>query len=249
MKKLQFTFLLSFLIICTLQAQDTIQHNNPLGEARFNYFKETILIFNEYLDTDSGSFNTTNLRFLHPVGNRAWNFRVDIPLISTNTTSANKTGLGDIALGVSYIPFLNHKKGIAIRAKITSNSASDPNFGSGKWVFTPTFFLGNYLGKEKKYLLLSSLENQMSFAGSSTRNKVNTTVLENTLLYFFGKNWFGTNVAFRYNATVEGFQNSSFIEYGRKITPDSMFYIHPSVAFGGAKSYNYGMELGVLILF
>jgi hypothetical protein len=64
-----------------------------------------------------------------------------------------------------------------------------------------------------------------------------------------GKNWFGINTALRYNHTIEGFQNSAFIEFGRKFTPDSMFYIHPSIGYGGAKSYNYGYELGVLILF
>jgi hypothetical protein len=28
-----------------------------------------------------------------------------------------------------------------------------------------------------------------------------------------------------------------------------MFYIHPSIGYGGKKSYNYGAELGVVILF
>ena len=132
---------------------------------------------------------------------------------------------------------------------MTSNSANDSNFGTGKWVFTPTFIMGNYLGNNKKYLWLSLVENQMSFAGDSDRDKINTSVFENTVLYFLSKNWFGVNTALRYNHTIGGFQNTSYIEYGRKFTDNDMFYIHPSIGYGGAKAYNYGLELGLVILF
>ncbi len=249
MKKTFYLFLLIITVANPVNAQDTLQCANPLAEVRFNFFKNSVILFNEYLDTDSGSFNTTNLRVLYPIGKKTFLLRVDVPLISANTFSINKSGLGDLAVSASYIPYVKNKTGIAIRAKITSNSANDPNFGTGKWVFTPTFFLGNYIGSHKKYLWLASLENQMSFAGDSNRNKVNTTVLDNTMLYFFGKNWLGANTAIRYNHTIDGFQNTAFIEFGRKFTANDMFYIHPSLGYGGEKAYNYGFELGVLILF
>lgn len=249
MKKPSFFLFVSLFFFTAIQAQDTIKYANPLAEVRFNFFKQTVILFNEYLDTDNGSRNTTVARVLHPVGKRSWNLRAEIPLVSANTTAMNKTGLGDVSFGASYIPYAKNKMGMAIRGKITANSAVDTSFGSGKWIFTPTFFLGNYLGDKKKFLLLSSLESQLSFAGSSTRDKVNTTLLENTLLYFFEKNWVSVDVAFRYNATLEGYQNTAYVEFGRKFTPDSMFYIHPSVAFGSEKAYNYGMELGLVVLF
>jgi len=69
------------------------------------------------------------------------------------------------------------------------------------------------------------------------------------LLSIHSKKLVSTNVAFRYNQISNGFQNSTFIEFGRKLTPDSLFYIHPSCGFGGKKSYNYGIELGMLILY
>jgi hypothetical protein len=249
MKKLFFVLVFIFIAVFSVNAQDTIKNDNPLTEVRFNLFKHSVTLFNEYLDTDNGSFNTTNLRVLYPIGNRYWLLRVDVPLVSANTTSVNKSGLGDIAVAASYVPYVRKKTGIAIRAKINTNSANDPNFGSGKWVFTPTLIMGNYLGNQKKYLWMSSAENQISFAGDSNRDKINTSVFENTFLYFLGKNWFGVNTAIRYNHTIDGFQNTAFIEYGRKFTDNDMFYIHPSVGYGGAKAYNYGVELGVVILF
>ncbi|QBN20560.1 lipid A phosphoethanolamine transferase [Flavobacterium nackdongense] len=246
---MKLTLALVFCTIFSAQSQDTIKYSNPLAEVRFNFFKNSVILFNEYLDTDAGSFNTTNFRLLYPIGKKTFLLRFDVPLISTNTPSVNKTGLGDLAVAASYIPYVKNKMGMAVRAKITSNSASDLNFGTGKWVFTPTFILGNYLGNHKKYLWFSAVEQQLSFAGDQNRNDINVSVFENTLLYFFGKNWFGIDTAIRYNYTIDGFQNTAFVEFGRKFSSDSMFYIHPSLGYGGAKSYNYGFELGVLILF
>jgi hypothetical protein len=249
MKKLQLFYILSFIVTISAKAQDTLQtKKNPFTEARFHYYLKTILFFNEYLDTESGSFNTTQLRFLHPIANKAWNLRVDLPLISTNTSSVNKTGIGDIGVGISYIPYLDHSKGIAFRARIISNSASDPALGTGKWVFAPAVFYGAYI-REKKLLWIASLENQMSFAGSNNRNDINTTSFENYFMYIIGKNWIAADVAFRYNATNKGYPNNAFIEFGRKITSNNMGYIHPSIAFGNHKSHNYGIEVGILILF
>ena len=249
MNKLQLFYLLSFWFVFSMNAQDSIpKAKNPYTEARYHYYLKTILLFNEYLDTDSGSFNTTQLRFLHPIANKAWNLRIDLPLISANTSSNNKTGIGDISAGISYIPYLNHIKGVAFRVRVVSNSAVDPALGTGKWVIAPALFYGAYFNK-KKMLWIASLENQLSFAGSGERDDINTTSLENYVMLILGKNWIAADVAFRYNATNKGYPNNAFIELGRKITANDMAYIHPSIGFGGHKAYNYGIEAGMLILF
>lgn len=246
--------LLFFLILSlpSLQAQEKKEireGKNPFSEARFSYFKETIILLNEYLDTKNGSFNTTNFRILKPIGNRAWTVRFDAPLISTNAISINKSGLGDLSLSTSFIPLLTKKAGVATRLKLTTNSASDPNFGQGKWIIAPAIFYGRFVDKNKKLLIISDVEYQYSFAGSESRLDVRTAVFENTFIYSFSKNWLSTNVSFRYNDVRNGFQNSTFLEFGRKLTPDSLCYIHPSLAFGDQKTYNYGFELGMVILF
>lgn len=250
MRKIFFlVFAFSLIFNFSIKGQENTKEKNAFSEARFNYFKQTIIIFNEYLDTKNGSFNTSNFRLSAPIGNKAWNLRFDLPLVSTNTESINKTGLGDLSLASSYIFFINEKRGVATRLRVTSNSSNNPAFGSGKWVLSPAFFLGNYIGKSKKLLLISNIEYQFSFAGSNERAAISTAIIENMFIYSFAKNWIGTNLALRYNYIKEGFQNSIFVEFGRKFNSESMFYIHPSLAFGSEKSYNYGLELGLVILF
>ena len=250
MNKNYLFFLLYFSISFSSKAQDTAEASkNVYTEARYHYYLKTILLFNEYLDTDAGSFNTTQIRFLHPITNKAWNLRFDLPVISTNSNSENQTGIGDIGAGISYIPYLNHKTGgVAFRARVISNSATDPARGSGKWVFAPAVFYGKYLKKDK-ILWISSLENQLSFAGSNNRADINTTAIENYFMLIIGKNWIAADAAFRYNAINKGFQNNAFLEFGRKITTNDMAYIHPSVGFGSHKTYIFGIEAGMLILF
>lgn len=249
MNKLQLFYWISFLVSFSIKGQDTLNRgNSPYDEARFHYYQKTILLFNEYLDTDAGSFNTTQIRFLHPIGNKALNLRIDLPLVSTNTSSINKTGLGDIGVGISYIPYLDRNRGFAFRVRIISNSAAYPTLGTGKWVFSPAFFYGVYL-IPKKLLWIATLENQLSFAGSDSRQNVNNTLFENYFTYTLGKNWIAADVAFRYNTINKGYPHNAYIEFGRKITTTDMVYLHPSVGFGNQKRYNFGIEVGVLILF
>ncbi|MRX70233.1 hypothetical protein SAMN06265349_101765 [Flavobacterium resistens] len=249
MKNILPLFLLGFFVNIGAYAQGTeVEEKIPFTEPRFRYYLQTLLFYNEYLDTDNGSFNTTQVRALVPIGSKAWNLRFDLPVVSANTNEQNKTGLGDVGAGISYIPYMQNHQGIAVRARVYSNSATDPAFGSGKWVFMPAFFYGRYFN-DKKFLWISSIEYQQSFAGSSERKDVSIGVLESVFFHFFGKNWVAGDVALRYNSTIKGYQNNAYVEYGRKITPTNLVYIHPSVAFGGDKTYNWGLEGGVLILF
>lgn len=250
MKFILSSILFNFIFIASLQAQeDAVIASNPFAEARYNYFKDAVIVYNEYLNMDAGSFNTTDFRILKPIGKKDWNLRLDVPLVSTNTNSKNKTGLGDISFAVSYIIQLNEKRGIGARARVFSNSASNPSFGTGKWVFNPTVFYGIYLDKSRKLLWLPDAEYQISFAGASDRNDINIAIIENLLIYRFGKNWVSGDVAFRYNEVSDGFQNNAYLEFGRKFTKEAMFYIHPSVGFGDKKAYNTGLEIGLAILY
>ena len=161
----------------------------------------------------------------------------------------NQTGLGDIDFSIAYIPQMNDKTGIAFRGKINIPTASESAFGSGKWVFIPTAFLAHYWDSQKQWFSISSLEQQLSFAGQANRTAINTTVLENDIYYSFHKNWVGAVAHFRYSFETKGYKNSFAIEYGRKFTPRFYAYIHPSFGFGSQKSYNNGIEIGVLIFF
>jgi hypothetical protein len=249
MKNTLFLIVLNAFFCYSVYPQGSQYEENPFKEARINYFKQTILVFNEYLDTDNGSFNTTDIRLIMPIGDKSWNIRADLPLVSINTAGLNKTGPGDFSFGATYIPYINKKRGIAIRTRIITNSANDPKLGSGKWIVVPALFYGQFIGSNRRFLWFSSLEHQSSFAGSANRNTINTSIFENLVIHYFGKNWIGSDVAFRYNTTLNGFQNNAYLELGRKITPSNLAYIHPSVAFGGKKAYNYGLEAGILILF
>ncbi len=249
MKTSVFTILTLLFLAIPMNAQKNISRN-MLTEPRFNFFKKTLLVYNEYLNTNNGSYNITNLRVLYPFGNKALNLRFDLPIVTINSPGyMNQTGLGDIDFSIAYIPQMNDKTGIAFRGKINIPTATESPFGTGKWVFTSTAFLGHYWDEQKQWFSISSLEQQLSFAGQANRSDVNTTLFRNDIYYSFHKNWVGTTAIFSYSFESKGYNNSLSIEYGRKFTSRFYAYIHPSIGFGSQKSYDNGIEAGVLIFF
>ena len=79
MRKIQVFSILFFLFNNLLSAQENDTLQSPFSEPRYHYFLKTIILFDEYLDTDNGSINTTQVRVLLPIGNKAWNLRFDLP--------------------------------------------------------------------------------------------------------------------------------------------------------------------------
>lgn len=131
MRKIQLLSILFFCLTIYFQLKKMI-HCKVLSLVRYHYFLKTIILFDEYLDTDNGSFNTTQVRVLLPIGNKAWNLRFDLPLISANTNSINKTAIGDVGMGVSYIPYMKNSNGIALRTRVYGNTAKRPKFWNRK---------------------------------------------------------------------------------------------------------------------
>lgn len=258
-KSLHLFLLVMLLLSFNSKAQDTEStkksitqlkdEKNPLIFARVNFYKNTALIYNEYLDTDSGSFNTTDFRFTHPLKNRSWNLRADLPLVSGNTSNINKTAVGDVSFSIAHIPFLTNRRGVSLRARVTSNSCNNPDFGTGKWVFTPTIFYGQFLDKKGAILWTTYLENKFSFAGDSNRATINALAFDNTVTYSFAKCWVSAEINAGYNHVSERNTNSLALEFGTKFTADTMLYIHPSAGIGSERSYNYGLEFGLVVLY
>ncbi|WP_414000280.1 lipid A phosphoethanolamine transferase [Flavobacterium sp. W1B] len=243
-----FAFVLLFLAT-RMNAQETASQN-MLTEPRFNFYKRTLITYNEYLNTNAGFFNTTNFRLLYPFGNKALNFRLDLPIVTSNVSNlGNQTGIGDIDFSIAYIPKLNDKIGYAIRGKIIIPTATESAFGGGKWVFIASGFLGHYWDSKKKWFSITTLEHQFSFAGQQASPPVNTILFENVIYYSFKKNWIGADATIRYSFELKGYRNIFAIEYGYKISPRFNTYIHPSIGFGSQKSYNNGIEIGTLIYF
>ncbi len=62
MKPILFIILFTISVSFSAFAQIDENQSNPFKAGRVNYFKHTIIFFNEYLDTENGSCNTTNVR-------------------------------------------------------------------------------------------------------------------------------------------------------------------------------------------
>lgn len=218
-------------------------------KTKYNYFYNTFIFFNEYLDTPNGSFNTTQARVNFPFFNKSWEMRFDIPLVSGENSTKNKTGLGDISAVLTYLPFfIKDKHIIFIRTKISSNSASDKNFGYGKWIITPGISYQKTFGGKNQFLWISSIEYKRSIFGEKNRNKVEKFSYENLIQYSFSKYWVSADFNLYRNIYSNSFENTFFTEFGINLSKFSL-YVHPSIGTGHTRFYNYGLEFGILAKF
>ena len=247
-------FLIIFLFFpYFLKSQDDlnekINEDSAVIKTKYNYFHNTFIFFNEYLDTPNGSFNTTEARVEFPVFNKAWDMRFEVPLVSAENSTKNKTGLGDISAVLTYLPFfVKDKHAIFVRTKITSNSASDKNFGYGKWIIRPAIFYQKPFGKNNQFLWISSIEYRRSVFGQKNRDKVERLSFENLIQYSFSKYWVSANFNLYRNIFLSHFENTAFTEFGVNLSKFSL-YVHPSIGLGNHQFYNYGLEFGIFTKF
>lgn len=253
LKKIINLFLFFFLFPFFVKSQDDlnekINEDSTVIKTKYNYFHNTFIFFNEYLDTPNGSFNTSQARAAFSVFNKSWEMRFDIPLVSGESSTKNKTGLGDISAVLTYIPFFVKDKHVFfIRAKISSNSASEKNFGYGKWVITPGISYQKTFGMKNQFLWIGSIEYKRSIFGQKNRNKVEKFSFENLIQYYFSKYWLSIDFNLYRNIFSNCFENTTFTEFGINLSKLSL-YIHPSIGMGHTRFYNYGLEIGILAKF
>lgn len=250
-KKINLFLILFFFFPFFFKSQDDlnekINEDSTVIKTKYNYFHNTFIFFNEYLDTPNGSFNTTQARVNFPVFNKAWDMRFDLPLVSGESSTKNKTGLGDISAALTYLPFfVKDKHAIFVRVKVSSNSASDKNFGYGKWIITPGILYQKTFGGRNQFFWISSIEYKRSIFGQKNKNKVETFSFENLIQYSFSKYWLSANYNLYRNIFSKRFENKVFTEFGVNLSKFSL-YVHPSIGLGRHRSYNHGLEFGILV--
>ena len=69
--------------------------------------------------------------------------------------------------------------------KSISQQPAKPHLAAENGSLSQRAFLGHYWDSQKQWFSISSLEQQLSFAGQANRSAVNTTVFENDIYYSF----------------------------------------------------------------
>ncbi|APD06635.1 hypothetical protein UJ101_01107 [Flavobacteriaceae bacterium UJ101] len=223
----------------TGQLNDSLKLLGP----KYTFFRHNVIMFNEYLDINEKGYNTTQIRYKTPIGKGHWNVRVDVPVVSDE--SSGKNGLGDLYASVAYIPYMTKKIGYWIRGRVFAPTASSSGLGYGKWLFSPTVGIGKTFSKNFTYLL--SYEHRFSFAGQSDRSDYHRGIIDTSLIFSPKNFWFSfnPNLFFDYENNVRTSAFAAF-EIGRQLSTGFDFYIRPSFGIGDYRPYNTGFEFGLV---
>lgn len=184
MKKFIFTTLAILLISSFALAQEKSHTaiakdaNNPLASIK------SLSLHNIYSPSISGgmegTMNTAWIRYAQPIGKVL--IRASMPINTLNSGEINKSGLGDFNVFGTYIltkPTSPNQMGIG--PILTIPTATSRSLGTGKWSVGVAF--AGYFASNDTFQFGVLATWQFSFAGSSSRHKVNAASIQPFLMW------------------------------------------------------------------
>jgi hypothetical protein len=114
--------------------------------------------------------------------------RLDIPITTAHAAGETHAGLGDIYGQVIHVPWLTRRFALGLGSGLTFPAATHRSLGRGKWIASPLAVPIWFL-PQRKGLFLVKLQQQVSFAGNSSRPDVNALLTTPTVLYRFQRRW------------------------------------------------------------
>ena len=115
--------------------------------------------------------------------------RWDFPVVTANTPSRTKTGLGDLYFQGLFFPRLRKTFILAAGTAFVFPTATDDLLGNGKWQFAPLVVPIWLFPKQKGYFL-TKVQDFISFAGGDDRPDIHFLLITPTMLWrISGRSW------------------------------------------------------------
>ena len=244
---------------------------NPLN------FQRTLQLSNEYDHiTDDAEINYLRVRYTEPLSSTL-SLRLEVPLVYAHAaiagnsatgagdggspappdpggeTDVTDTGLGDVVLKASYVPYVTRRNGLLVAGELAAPTASDDVLGTGKWVLSPTatyaWFFPNGL------LFAPAYKHSFSFAGDDDRADIHKGSLDFYLVYKFDRmrQWVVLDPTYFLDYEQDRYSGGTFrATYGRLLgkAGDAVVsaYVRPGVGVGADRPYDWSLEVAVTLI-
>lgn len=209
---------------------------------------------NEYLLSPSRKHtNVAKAEGTLPLLNGRASVKVGIPFVTSNITGPYKSGIGDCEVKLSYIVSSceDRCEGIVAGLRTTWDTASNDLIGAGKNVVGPSVTWVKKLGE--KQLFAPSYEHLVSVGGSSKFSDISTGLLSLKYVIYLQDSWVVVDPILVTDYEDSGHSSAIVgVTFGRTLGKmnggTGQIYIKPSVAMGGYRAYDYGVEIGFKIV-
>ncbi len=195
--------------------------------------------FNSYVVRSVMTFKTT------------YHLRMEVPLANTNTSGENVFGLSDINFRFIHTKPIHEQLYWGYGGLLVLPTATDKSLGAGKWQLRPQvgmiYFMGNK--DDVKGTIMLGAEYRFSFAGSSSRQKINVAAISPNIDYWAKKWYIGYYATWTYDFENDILDIPLDVEFGYSVSSHvvlSAEYILPLIK---KRTYNNEYAFKVKYLF
>ena len=157
---------------------------------------------------------TTSFGYVEPFRNASTALGFSVPF-EKKTTDSSGLQPGDMTFKGQWIPFETAHNGVLTTITLTVPTG-DKSVGSGKWSWTPSVAGAHFWGP--RFLLAQFVQQQISFAGQASRERINRTDLDLYGVYSSRslRWWINSDLNLRIDEAHQNHTSSTFtISYGR----------------------------------
>ena len=222
-------------------------------------FTNDLRAYYEYQDlANGGEGHVGTLEGRTPVFDGKLQIRVRVPFkaldFDVGGTNISESGLGDINARLLTVPYLDPKKGLALAVGLEMffPTAGDDVLGEGKFSLGPQIFGVKFAPFGiKGSLIAPAVQQVFSVAGESDRTDVNRTQFDVFILKQSDDKRKYVLLDPQYiidweNETEFGIFEA---EAGYVLESGISFYGRPGIGYGGDKSIDYNIEVGIKYIF
>jgi hypothetical protein len=208
----------------------------------------------EYLDLNRGiRSGTLRLSYTAALGqNRDYSLRLRAPLAKNDAFGRDSHALGDVSLMLQHVFGVTKEHGFVWQAELAFDTASRPELGTGRHVFSPTFIYARFL--QGGAIFAPAVKHSLSLGGDSTRSRVNSTAFD---FYYVPKlsdprNLITIDPALSLDWETDKRFASLAVTFGRVVGPmfggNGILSVKPTLFAGGDRPGKWGIEVGFKVL-
>lgn len=246
--------LLTLLVATSASAQQapaTAEVDNGTDPTKFS---SAAFANYEYIDVKGGiRSGTLKLNYVAPLGAaKNYSLRIRLPVAMNDALGRDSYGQGDVSVLVQHVFGLTKKDAFVWQAEVAFDTASRPELGAGKHVFSPTLIYARFL--ESGDIFAPAIKHSLSFGGDANRAKVNATVFD---FYYVPKladprNLITIDPALSLDWESNKRFGSLAVTFGRVLGPmmggNGIVSVKPTVFTGGDRAAKWGLELGFKVI-
>lgn len=228
-----------------------------------------------YVLTDDFNHNILKLKAAVPFGGSRANLNLTVPIATSNTSHASlpggsdgpitappplggapsgtQTGLGDIALKASYIPYFNAKRkfGVLLAVELGFTTATETVMGTGKNTLMPSVTAVFFPARNTIFAPVYKQTN--SYSGDPTRGDLNQGAIDLYLVRMFngGKTYLNLDpqLIFDYENDTTSFLLETTLGISLSRERGLTLTITPGFPISGTKPYDFLFKAGIKKVF